>query len=538
MESSHRRPRKWQHGALSDDSDMDDNISFELAMAGESTPLRLPSNLSSQVSPTAFVSPMKKLHNLHLSTSSPEIPIDRMIPIDHSGISDDDGDYSEADQTIGEDRSSEIEFEEDGEVRDGENDEDEDSTFPSRKPVYMNTRKRAMDTSLDMVITPGASSRHRSIDNMSICINDSTSSAFKLSFSNSDSTPCPRQSRKRLKFKNSTPSGTPLNGGKRKNILNFSNSTKASASILTQLHSIKGGDQVNINTSLENENEDEDDQLTPSYEKASFSSLPPSSTSSPVTSVNNSIPKVVLNQQNTPISQSTPANSRAPTPPMTNEEYGDTVNGYKFVRSSVPTTETKTQPTHPYYSYTTPENSTTINRNATLSQELRNSYIRNEPVNVRNLPLGQYQIVGEFPVSAAGLMDEEDGDLHIGDKRINDPYLHGLQNSTKPDQRREEIKIEYFESWGTSQVKLPLLIEFQMEHRQTKEELLKSLNDEESVESFYRYILEEDEIFNAVKKERLKWHPDKWAGNNTMDKDIIDTLSQALNSLVDKLKDL
>lgn len=411
-----------------------------------------------------------------------------------------------------------------------------------------------------MIITPrvgkrlGSISSVKSDSNMSICNASNVSvSLFKLSFSNSDSTPCPRQPRKRLKFKDTTPSGTPLSLGKRKNLLNLSSSKKASISILTQFTEAQeelSGDDVDENDLDDDihKHDNGDDGNYESYENYEESDLngTPNTESSKFPNLN------------TPISQSTPANSRPPTPPLI-EEYGDPIKGYKLLREQSSDADIQ----NPYYSYKTPEN----NKNLSYSQMMRNSYIGGNPTPElsQNTSGSGYQIVGEFPVTSAGLMNEDDVDLHIGDKRINDPYNSGAStpgfNSTPgfkstpggsklkfqsmtDDSRRQEIKDEYLNGG-----KLPLLKQF--ETNLSTEEIISLINDDKSLFEFYEYITNDGndnknnnnsnnnidmDILDMVKKERLKWHPDKWIGNITVDKEVIENLSKALNTLVERLR--
>ena len=58
-----------------------------------------------------------------------------------------------------------------------------------------------------------------------------------------------------------------------------------------------------------------------------------------------------------------------------------------------------------------------------------------------------YQIMNELPVTAAGLMphgDEDDDDIHIGDRRIGDPYLNLLRDDDNHcDQKLMMMVINY-----------------------------------------------------------------------------------------------
>lgn len=475
--------------------DDDEVNSFELNGAHASTPLR-PNQVPNRASAASdmFLSPVTKLSNLHLGASSPK----SFEPLDEESC-------LEAEQTILSDGSVDFISEHDVKV-----------TLP---PVYLNSKKRGIDNSLDMVVTPCAphdSSKNVltvSADPMSICGSNSS----KLSFSNSDSTPCPPQPRKRLKFKQVTPSGTPLNvGGKRKNLLNFSNSTRVSASILTQLNTVRHDDFA------------EDDDSPPPTEPMSAWT----GTSTADTTASS------VRQPTTPISQSTPANSRAPTPPQplslplppnvtpgpkappVAEEYGEPINGYKFVRLSA-----EPRSLHPYYSYKTPENT--------------HSY--NEVPRVRSdACASRYEIVGEFPVTSAGLMDENDEDLHIGDKRINDPYLNPRDTvkshwgpAEAEQERRQRVARDYLMSANAAD--LPLLKLYEGERAaMDKQTILSLINDNSSVLEFYQFI--STNALDTIKRDRIRWHPDKWhARGKDGDKEIVDNLSQVLNALVERL---
>lgn len=145
---------------------------------------------------------------------------------------------------------------------------------------------------------------------------------------------------------------------------------------------------------------------------------------------------------------------------------------------------------------------------------------------------GKYEILGKFPVSAAGLMDEDDSDLHVGDKRINDPYLQAplLELSDYDNGDRERVRLEYLGSTG----KLPLLLHFECEL--SKEEMLELIQDSTSVSAFYEYICEPKSLKSLLKKERLRWHPDKWNTRyktSKFDEEIIRSLSQVINSLIE-----
>lgn len=112
-------PRKWK--TASDDSD-EENKTFDFDLAGASTPLKSIPNLRPQESSTIFLSPINKLHNLHLNTS-PERGI-------QEEEEDEESDYNEAEQTIASDGS--VEF---------KDDEDKEEEELISNPMYINSKK-------------------------------------------------------------------------------------------------------------------------------------------------------------------------------------------------------------------------------------------------------------------------------------------------------------------------------------------------------------------------------------------------------------
>lgn len=533
-------PLKWYNNRNHDDSENESfvNSSFDFDMAGASTPLKTgktPVGRGAGDISVLFLSPMKKLNNLHLES---ELDLDGQENHDDFGNqtivgeSDTDDEYAPGYREDYEDAS--------GGATGGT---PSDSTGSGRQPPkYVNRRKRPLDSPLDIDMeTPRqASTTNTSVrSDMSICLNNSTNNTFKLSFSNSDSTPCPVQPRKKskLKFKDSpsqqqTPSQTKLS--KVKNLLNFENSIKTLVPqnpVMNKLSAMKNHDNDDWTHDDEDDEDDDDDYLP----KNSLISSPHQS--STLNTTVNSNPHV----QSTPISQSTPANSRPPTPSHSPQlpimdEFGDSINGYKFVKPL-------RKPQHAYYNYQTPTNK------ILRSQELKSSYNRNEydthsAVDLNN---GKYKIVGNLPMSSAGLMDEAEVDIHVGDKRINDPYLQ-IVNESNTNQERIDIRNEYFQSFHTSdisQLKLPLLAMFRGNSIST-EQIVKLINDRQPVSSFYEYIVDDNEsVLDLLKKERLKWHPDKWISklrlhlpkeNLVINKEVIDSLSQSLNSIIENHK--
>lgn len=525
---------KWYNNRTHDDSENESlaNSSFDLGMAGASTPLRTgktPSSSAMGDMSVSFLSPMKKLNNLHLESEldfGPENPTDL------------------GNQTLVGETETEDEYGPDS----GEPDDIKTGTplegndHWSKPPIYINQRKRPLDSPLDIDMeTPRqAAPANTSIPNdMSICHSNSANNTFKLSFSNSDSTPCPVQPRKKtkLKFKESpsqqTPSQTRLT--KVKNLLNFENSIKTSVSQNAIMNRLSAIDHHNDDElTKDDENQDEDDY----FHRDSLISSPPQSST-----LNTTVYSNQNNIQSTPISQSTPANSRPPTPnhsprvPMM-DEFGESINGYKFVKPD-------RRPQHAYYDYQTPTNK------ILKSQELKKSYNRSEygSYSSEGMNNGKYKIVGDLPVTSAGLMDEAEPDLHIGDKRINDPYLHANNETpSAPNQKRIDIRNQYFqslESSDLSQLKLPLLPMFDSNPIST-DELMELINEGNPISTFYEYIKNEDEdVLALLKKERLKWHPDKWISklrlhepkeNLIIDIRVIDSLSQSLTSIIESYK--
>lgn len=427
------------------DSDNDDNDNDFEFLTGASTPLHI-----NHAKTMMFMSPMKKLDELHISNLDPP--------------QEEDSDEDLGNKTIPTDFS--------------ESDDDNALSTPARTYI----RKRKHD-SLDMMITPGLGPDHTiphvSTSSMSI-VEDL---ALKISFTPSDTTPCPSQPRKKLRFKDSSEELTPSQKAKaRRPLLNVSGSRKLSAT------------NVPLLSKLNDAQDDNTSDVSPDS-SAIFTSA--------------------QNQQSTPISQSTPANSRAPSPGIFGEETNKGVNGYNFVKPTQFKYQTpQTRPTSAY-----PHN----------SQHLINAYNTSDFHETT-----KYKIVGEFPVTSAGLMNEDDEDLHVGDKRINDPYVHSPPASSSPDLKQSVIRHAYLESVN----KLPLLLHF--ERDLTIPEMMELVNDNTSVSAFYDYITDRgsEELLLLLKKERLKWHPDKWVNRyeqSGFDKAIIDSLSQVINSLVESL---
>lgn len=376
---------------MDDTTDVDESI----GQIGSSTPTN-----------SSFLSPIKKFDNLNLNNLSDIYEDDNHDnEIDNSEFlkglkaedDEDDNDYSSdwaGDQTI-------------------EHSTDEEDLI-QEKPVFLNKRKR--DTSDIEMITP-TSNNHSTSSNyddskMSICSNVTSTSLsnFKLSFSNSDSTPCPPMKKR---FKYETPN--------KKKLLNLSNSIKTN---VKELPSFK-------------HNEVEED-----YHSGS---------SSPI--------ETIKNQQTTPISQSTPSNSRAPSP----IESKGTINGY-----------------------------TLINR------EVRPN---------------------DLDVDDDSQQPEEES-FDIGNERINDPYLN------EPEILHDNLEIR--SNYMTNKYKLPLLIDLPS----TKNEILEQLNTKNIYEFFNFIKLPKESLKDLLKRERVRWHPDKWV-NESMDLQFVSNVSSSINVIIE-----
>lgn len=453
---------KKRHLDSDNEDNYDDSSLGHEFLAAASTPLHVNANKS-----VMMISPMKRLDKLHLTQT--ELP-----PIEASD--EDEAASSSAhagNQTI---------------LTEYSTSESESETEERKPPVFV--RKRKHETSLDMIVTPAFDSvRIKASDlpsskNLSAA-NITCDSISKISFLSSYSTPCPSQPRKKLKFKDQP---TPSQPYKRGPLLNLSGSRKVSA------------ENESIMDRLNNAGDDE----------CSF--LGDSSVSEE--------PEVEQNAaQSTPISQSTPANSRAPSP--FTEDTSESMNGFSFVKPAQTTPfKYETPQTRPSYAYP----------GLKPSQELRNAYNNG---NFGEATKKTYEVVGHFPMSAAGLMDEEIDDLHVGDKRINDPYLEAplLELSISDDSERSRIRLHYL----TSNDKLPLLLHFQSDLG--KGEMLQLIHDGNSVSAFYDYISDPGDLPALLKKERLRWHPDKWVSrleHSEFDEDIIRSLTQVINALIEK----
>lgn len=424
-----------------------------------------PINANSTVS---FLSPMRMLNDLHLRS--------RVID-DNVGKGDVFIDTTkDIVETIHEDEDDEVHDENSiGNKTIINNSDESDDEFPISPPKFINRKKRMhLDAIGSRMVTPIM----QQDSHMSICTTTNTSnssSSFKLSFSTTDSTPCPPQpKRKKLRFKHASTAS----------ILDLNYARKTS---LQELPQRPERPLRLFETNDHNDNDDNNKNQSPSFER------------------NNDI-------ESTPISQSTPTSLRASTPPPPipppppptappSQEYGPSVNGYKFVR--------------PRSSFTQFKYETPINGNR--YSQMRESYNRQD-----------YSVVGELPVTSAGMMDENG--VHVGDKRINDPYLTPQHAETTSI--NDKLRIEYH-----NKLRLPLLPpHFDQENLSTDEIL--HLITQDSLKKFYSLIVE-DSMLDLLRQERIKWHPDKWVGKlkqspcGNITIPVIDQLSQTINALID-----
>lgn len=481
-----------------------------------STPLNLNCTLS-------FSSPMNKLNQLNLES---ELDIEGFEEkhLKEQQDEEDDDEYSLGNKTITA-PESESDFDQYEEI---------DIKF---EPKYISSRRKRvhLESPDMMVLTPNINYKNNineknDFNDMSICNTTTTTttntstisaSAFKFSFSNtSDSTPCPRQpKRKRLKFKHELT----------KNILDLNYAKK---SILSQPLSFP---LYNDGDELSNERYCNDDE-----------------NNSGISSGSTDNKSITSKLESTPISQSTPASLRASSPPpppqpqpqppkqqSSGQEYGDTINGYKFVKPKSPTNNTK----FPQFKYETPLNN---NRYHQLCQDYNSN---------------NYQIMNELPVTAAGLMphaDEDDDDIHIGDRRIGDPYLNilrgnddndnSINNNNNANDHGSIINTQLREMYFTEN-RLPLPTPYFYELKSLSVDQILPLINYDNLLKFYETILDENEnetLFDLLKQERIRWHPDKWIGklnqkemNVDVDYEltikIVDTISQTINSIIESL---
>lgn len=473
--------------------------SFSMDIAGASTPIGKSrvgeGEWKDGETSSLFISPIRRFDELHIGSDK---------DLEHL-----------ANQTLIEDSDSEPESY-------------NEHRISGNKAVGSNLeRKRQWESSLDVdMMTPVASivcdARTRTL---SLLTTLTSFDKLKLSFSTSESTPCPVQPRKKLKVKGSPSSATPCQKrtSNQKCILNLRNSTKTTSKSLLFQHMDTYEKRPKMNEDLIFSNDEEayipfDSYTSSPHQFSTFNTSIQSE--SDALKIPNSRPC------STPLSQSTPTNSKPPSPgenkrPTPNlEEYGPTISGYRFVRPKVSSS------THDKFQ-------TPIN-NCSRSAELRSSYNRNDYDRA-------YEIIGEYSMKHEDF-DNTDEDF-IANRRINDPYLNKKDSHILEAQfslNSECVRSEYFKSFHDSSFRLPLLQLFEPKQLSLNE-ILGLINDGKSILEFFKFINVEDEsLYDLLRQERHRWHPDKWihrlkTNSSTVDfvnKRVIDNVSQVLNSLV------
>ena len=150
----------------------------------------------------------------------------------------------------------------------------------------------------------------------------------------------------------------------------------------------------------------------------------------------------------------------------------------------------------------------------------------------------KYRIVGNVHVSAAGLMDESNDDVHVGDKRISDPYAVAPQPSPLDDD--QFLSAALLERYTASCDKLPVLEHFR--RNLTNDEMDMLITDGDSVWRFYRLILlsriTDIHMISFLKRERVRWHPDKWVNcleSSCFVQSNINNLSKVINAFIEDI---
>lgn len=515
-----------------DDTTVDDTSSFDLDISnvGSSTPMN-----------SSFLSPIKKFDNLHLHNLSDIHEED--FEVGNKTIlnsSDDDQDQDKHDQSV--DIRSDDDFVSDHEPSD-QDQSDPEPVVIVQNPVYVNKRKREtsdIDIDVDMM-TPQSTHNSNSDDqnfshtginlntnpnlgsigsvssrSMSICSNNNITSTslsnLKLSFSNSDSTPCPLPAKKKLKFKEH--STTPINT--KKKLLNFSNSIKTNVKELNEHHF---PDHYN------------DHELDESH-------------SSPIETMFKS------NIQSTPISQSTPSNSRMPSPVLEPQDpnpnasmkhesdseseyysdqdhhmvseiqspnlYSDTpIQPRTTSPHKVPVVETPTSTVRPHYQNPQTPINLTESKASINGYKLINKEVEYENIQDINTPADTH--IADQRIE----LPEEDESL---DPRHNDPYL----SEPKVDESLQ--KLQFRSQYMVSKTQLPILEPIP----DSIADILDLLTNENVLEFYHYILLPRETLTDLLRLERVKWHPDKWVTNSSVDSRVVETISKCINSLLEQ----
>lgn len=481
-----------------------ETTSLDLDVAGSSTPLTKLQNSNIDVvsnSSALFMSPLRKLDQLQLESED--------SPCYHGVL----------DKTIMED-SDHAEH-----LDDDYNDDKSEGTLEmAQGPEYISRRKRQLETSDVEMATPMPTNLDGKVKkgNLSSRYGSSISN-LEASFSNSESTPCPLQPRKKLKFKNAFTENTPTQcrttrqGG----TLNIQKSIKKSVDSISGLKysSTKASSLRNINSEEENHS-----QIFGSDEEGNKASREEESEDSIEFTRHSDIFNTTPfhpNLQSTPILESARQESATENSSFPYvEETGSNINGYKFV-------------TNQNYIFNTPEDK------LSTSQKLKLNYNANDISN-----RGDHGDIPRHSFSYNIMENNDDSD--IPSKRQHDPYLQKPHAGNKRDHRYKEwVRLAYFELFNgndVSTVKLPLLALFEKEL--TNDQILDLINNETSVLEFYEYIRETTDLMDLVKRERIRWHPDKWMsklnlispGDFFLNRQIVNRLSQVLNNIVEARK--
>ncbi|KAG7194410.1 uncharacterized protein KQ657_004623 [Scheffersomyces spartinae] len=422
------------------------------------------------------------------------------------------------------------------------------SSIPPPPPIFINKRKRNLTESppaadstgiqTNMTITPDnqqlfrklaleshklpsepvSDRRNNTLTDLNISASSINSSTFKISFN--DSTPCPSSPRrKRMRLNSGSATKIHVKGP----ILDFSNCRKSSV--------------LYANIELQKQSQEQQQQISDISSDQDYSQNESMMQRSPIS---------------TPISQSTPDNSNPPTdkrnstqsttkqqshfkPPEQMVEYGQPINGYRFI--------TPINNQRFFANPTTPLVYSTHSRGGEMVSNL--SLYFNEL-----LQLGDQRIAID-PDSTqmnSSINDTNDHSQLINDyesnehdnlnPRRNDPYLSS-SIITKNKKKGVEVRQEYDQLF-----RLPLLQLFNAgdynKHFPLKEQICTWINDGESLVNFYNYVkYPEETIFELIKIDRIRWHPDKWPDSklnqHQLDMKIVSLLSQTLNSIIDDL---
>lgn len=534
-----------------EDTTVDDTSSsfdLDISNVGSSTPVN-----------SSFLSPIKKLDKLHLHNLSDineedvgnKTIINSSDGLESSPVNDHGNDHGDSHGSEHHEISNQVaNSSDDSDANDSDANEYSNEHLINN-PTYVNKRKReTSDIDIDMM-TPDsneANFSHSGINlnnadslrsslssrSMSICSNNNNSnitstslSNLKLSFSNSDSTPCPLPAKKKLKFKEHTL--TPINT--KKKLLNFSNSIKTNVQDMNSVPPYNDND---------NDNDLEDDAH-----------------SSPIQTV------YKAGIQSTPISQSTPSNSRLPSPilepqqPHTDvhseqhsgdedkvdNEVVDEADEDMEDLQSESYTETPVQPQR----YSTPGKVPPLQQTPSSTVRPTSRYPAQQTPIITELQASingyklinkevEYEIIDDLDVNhdthiadqRIEISEEDDRDEEEANSqwnpRVNDPYLK------EPESGPSDGKLQLRSQYMASKTQLPLLQEVP-----AYKDAIMELITNENILKFYEYIvMPQESLTDLLRQERIKWHPDKWVNNTSVDISIVESVSKSINSLLEE----